>query len=325
MLNPIDVRYFKLAVGESRIKHIGSDDITVRCPICGDSQKSKNKARMHLYRRGDKALVNCFNECSCVNKSMYRFLKDYYPNLLDAYKQETFGERIKQAKSLDFSGFSSFDIKTEIQEGPKVLFDLSQYFKKSSSVFDYIEKRGLEWHPNLGDVFLGSKITIDGKFYNVDNYIIIPLMFNDKWYGFYSRSLTEHKFQTFIPEANNGWKLWNYFNIDKSKPVYVFEGIFDALSAYNSGITNVVACLGATPPNERLEGLDVVFCLDNDRTGYLNSIKYLKMGYKALCYPDSIKEKDMNDILNSGVNVKDLILNNIVSGILGEIKIKSKL
>ena len=38
-----------------------------------------------------------------------------------------------------------------------------------------------------------------------------------------------------------------------------------------------------------------------------------------------IKEKDMNDILKSGINVKDLILNNQVNGILGEIKIKHKI
>lgn len=317
-MNPIDVRYFKLAVGESRIKHETPTDITVRCPICGDSKKSRNKARMHLYMRNGKALVNCFNECSCNNKTVYKFLKDYYPNLLENYKQETFGNKIKEIKEIDFSGGVGFELIKENK--PKTLFDLSQYFEKSEKVYDYIESRGLEWSPALGDVYLGKRITLNGKFYNIDDFIVIPLYCGDEWYGFYSRSMKEHRFQTFI--IDEGLKLWNFYNIDKSKTVYVFEGIFDALSVYNSGITNVVACLGATPPLSLLEGLDVVFCLDNDRTGYLNSIKYLKRGFKVLCYPENIKEKDMNDILNSGVDVKDLILNNQVSGILGEIKIK---
>lgn len=319
-MNPIDVRYFKLAVGESRIKHETPTDITVRCPICGDSKKSRNKARMHLYMRNGKALVNCFNECSCTNKTVYKFLKDYYPNLLENYKQETFGNRIKEIKELDFSGGVGFELIDTPEEKPKTLFDLSQYFEKSERVYDYIESRGLEWSPTLGDVYLGKKITLNGKFYNIDDFIVIPLYCGDKWYGFYSRSMKEHRFQTFI--IDEGFKLWNFYNIDKSKTVYVFEGIFDALSVYNSGITNVVACLGATPPLSLLEGLDVVFCFDNDRTGYLNSIKYLKKGFKVLCYPENIKEKDMNEILKTGVNVKDLILNNQVSGILGEIKIK---
>ena len=320
-MNPIDVRYFKLAVGESRIKHETPTDITVRCPICGDSKKSRNKARMHLYMRNGKALVNCFNECSCTNKTVYKFLKDYYPNLLENYKQETFGNRIKEIKELDFSGGVGFELTEEPENKPKTLFDLSQYFEKSEKVYDYIESRGLEWSPALGDVYLGKKITLNGKFYNIDDFIVIPLYCGDKWYGFYSRSMKEHRFQTFI--IDEGLKLWNFYNIDKSKTVYVFEGIFDALSAYNSGLTNVVACLGATPPLSLLEGLDVVFCFDNDRTGHLNSIKYLKRGFKVLCYPENIKEKDMNEILKTGIDVKDLILNNQVSGILGEIKIKN--
>lgn len=319
-MNPIDVRYFKLAVGESRIKHETPTDITVRCPICGDSKKSRNKARMHLYIRNGKALVNCFNECSCTNKTVYKFLKDYYPNLLENYKQETFGNRIKEIKELDFSGGVGFELIDTPEEKPKTLFDLSQYFEKSERVYDYIESRGLDWSPALGEVYLGKKITLNGKFYNIDDFIVIPLYCGDKWYGFYSRSMKEHRFQTFI--IDEGFKLWNFYNIDKSKTIYVFEGIFDALSVYNSGITNVVACLGATPPLSLLDGLDVVFCFDNDRTGYLNSIKYLKKGFKVLCYPENIKEKDMNEILKAGVNVKDLILNNQVSGILGEIKIK---
>ena len=319
-MNPIDVRYFKLAVGESRIKHETPTDITVRCPICGDSKKSRNKARMHLYMRNGKALVNCFNECSCNNKTVYKFLKDYYPNLLENYKQETFGNKIKEIKEIDFSGGVGFELAKEPENKPKTLFDLSQYFEKSERVYDYIESRGLDWSPALGEVYLGKKITLNGKFYNIDDFIVIPLYCGDKWYGFYSRSMKEHRFQTFI--IDEGLKLWNFYNIDKSKTVYVFEGIFDALSVYNSGITNVVACLGATPPLSLLEGLDVVFCLDNDRTGYLNSIKYLKKGFKVLCYPENIKEKDINEILKTGVDIKDLILNNQVSGILGEIKIK---
>lgn len=319
-MNPIDVRYFKLAVGESRIKHETPTDITVRCPICGDSKKSRNKARMHLYIRNGKALVNCFNECSCTNKTVYKFLKDYYPNLLENYKQETFGNRIKEIKELDFSGGVGFELIDAPEEKPKTLFDLSQYFEKSERVYDYIESRGLDWSPALGEVYLGKKITLNGKFYNIDDFIVIPLYCGDKWYGFYSRSMKEHRFQTFI--IDEGFKLWNFYNIDKTKTIYVFEGIFDALSVYNSGITNVVACLGATPPLSLLDGLDVVFCFDNDRTGYLNSIKYLKKGFKVLCYPENIKEKDMNDILKTGVDIKDLILNNQVSGILGEIKIK---
>ena len=73
----------------------------------------------------------------------------------------------------------------------------------------------------------------------INDYLVIPLYCNNKMYGFYSRSMNEHKFYTYIPDKNTGFKVWNLYNIDTTKPVYVFEGIFDALSAYQCGLTNV--------------------------------------------------------------------------------------
>lgn len=332
MLKPIDVRYFKMAVGTDRIKHESQSDISARCPICGDSKHSRNKARLHLYERNGVTLVNCFNECSCVNKPVYKFLKDYYPNLLSSYRRETFNSKIDILKTEnndnldDLVGDLDFDvpkISEEYQfEKPKILFDISNRFEKSNA-YDYIESRGLEWSPSLGDIYVSRKpLTIDGKFYNIKDFIIIPLYCGDKWYGFYSRSLTEHKFYTYIPEKNTGFKIWNLYNIDKSKPIYVFEGIFDALTAYNNGIINVVACMGAKLPLEMFKDCDLIFALDNDTTGLKNSLMYAKRGYKVVIYNNNIK--DLNEMYQKDINIKD-VLNNISSGINAVIKIQGKL
>ena len=74
-MNFTDINYFKMAVGTDRIKHETLNDISVRCPICGDSKYSKNKARLHLYERNGITLVNCFNDCAVHNMSRFRFLK----------------------------------------------------------------------------------------------------------------------------------------------------------------------------------------------------------------------------------------------------------
>lgn len=329
-LNPIDVKYFKLAVSESNIKHISDTDIQCRCPICGDSQKSRNKARLHLYLRNGESRVNCFNECKVHNRTVYGFLKDFYPGLLEGYRQETFGERMQELKLDSMNLIGDFTLPDAIKpldntDKPKVLFDLSKYLDNSERAYEYVESRGLSWDPSLGDIYVAKdNITIDGKFYPIKDFIVIPFYCNDKMFGFYSRSLTEHKFFTYMPKGNTDWKMWNYFNVDMSKPIYVFEGIFDALAAYNSGITNVIACCGATPPMDRLKDFNVIMCFDNDRTGKHNSISFLKKGFKCLRYNDIIC-KDMNDILKSGIDVKNLILNNVVEGITGIIKIQNTL
>ena len=329
-MDPIDIRFFKMAVGGDRIRQETPTDITARCPICGDSKYSKSKARLHLYEKNGLVLVNCFNECSVNNITMERFLKDFYPALLPSYKDEKGSNALASLKNFmktDISktmsdGLSDFNFddfynketketkeneETEllgIGKNPPILFDLTNNFKRDDAkITKYCKERGIVYNSDW-KWLVGNDIIIDGKNFRINDYIVIPLYCGSKMYGFYSRSMKEHRFQAYMPDKNTGFKVWNLYNIDITKPIYVFEGIFDALSVYQSGITNVIACLGATPPKDLLQGVDLVFCLDNDRTGYLNSIKYLKQGYKALIYPDSIKYKDTNDMLKAGIDIR---------------------
>lgn len=328
MLDPVSIRYFKLAVG-SKVKYETPGDICVRCPICGDSKYSKNKARLHLYSKGNLTLVNCFNECSCRNKTVYSFLRDYYPNLLDSYKQEVFKSNLSKISLEQYDLVGDLDLSDNVKTvsndfiKPPVLFDLN-FFEKSPRTLEYLESRGLEWSPTFGDVYIGKNIKIDSKSFPIDNFIVIPFYYEDKCYGFYSRSIVEHRFYTYMPEKNDEFKLWNYYNIDRTKPVYVFEGIFDAVSVYQSGITNVVACCGATPPEKLLNGLDCVMCFDNDGTGKRNSLKYAKKGFKVLVYPNDLQFKDFNEMLLNNVCISD-IMTNVYSGIQAQIKICSQL
>lgn len=327
MLDPIDIRYFKMAVG-SKVKYETPGDICVRCPICGDSKYSKNKARLHLYSKGSVTLVNCFNECSCRNKTVYKFLRDYYPALLPSYKQEKFSNNLTkvQLENLDLIGdFEIPETDTSTLPQPPVLFDLN-FFEVSHKTDEYLESRGIHPSEVFGQLYIGKDITIDGKHFPVSGYIIIPFYCGGRCYGFYSRSMKEHRFYTYMPEKNVDFKVWNYYNINRAEPVYVFEGIFDAMSAHQAGITNVVACCGATPPDSLLEGLDCVMCFDNDRTGKSNALKYAKKGYKVLVYPDNLKYKDFNEMLVSGVNISDIIsAHNIYAGICAQVKLCSQM
>lgn len=344
-MDSLDIRFFKMAVGGDRIKQETPTDITARCPICGDSRYSKSKARLHLYEKNGVTLVNCFNECSVNNITMERFLRDFYPALLSAYKDEkgintlnnlknfmktdvskTMSETIGDFDFDDFYNKESEELELlGVGRNPPILFDLTDNFiKNDSKISEYCKSRGITYNPEW-KWLIGKDIVIDGKNFKINDYIVIPLYCGSKMYGFYSRSMNEHRFQTYIPDKNSGFKIWNLYNIDIEKPIYVFEGIFDALSAYQSGLTNVVACLGATPPMDLIKNADLVFCLDNDRTGYLNSIKYLKQGYKALVYPDGTNCKDLNEMLKNNTNIRDFILDNIGSGILSQIKIQRKM
>lgn len=335
-LSNIDKRYFKMAIGN--VKSETSNDICARCPICGDSKYSKSKARLHLYHRNGLTLVNCFNECSVQNMTVSNFLRTYYPTIYELYKKENFENRLNELKvsqRLRDNAFNksalgdisktlnlSFDNVPSIPK-PNKLFDLSPYLKEpSQDIINYVKSRGID--PNSFKFFtIDTNITIDNKNYPIKDFLIIPLYCDGKMYGFYSRSITEKRFYTYIPQENQGFKVWNYYNIDRSKTVYFCEGIFDALSLKASGLANVVACLGATPPNELLKDLDCVMVFDNDKCGKNNAIAYAPK-HKVVVYP-TLPYKDTNEMLLNGVDVKELVLNNTNEGILAIVKIKATL
>ena len=347
MLDRIDIKYFKLAVGRNLGKETDSD-IAARCPVCGDSRSNPRSTRLHLYKKGDYTGVNCFNgDCSAENKTVFSFLRDFFPEHLSGYRREKFQDNLATLGADNsgdvFGGFSDseavanddWEIAPLETQSPVISIDLKNYMtpiEKVSSALDYIKSRELKYTPEIyGNWFYGHQnLEIDGVFYRVQNSIIIPLYTDSSFsemYGFYSRSISDKFFCTFMQDVNIGYKIWNYFNIDKSEPVYVFEGIFDALA---SGLDNVIALMGAKLPQERLQEIDPVFVLDNDRTGLLNSLEYADLGYPVFVQ-DKYSEKDMNELMkslkktNPDLNIPNFIKSNILKGIFARVKISSLL
>ena len=144
-------------------------------------------------------------------------------------------------------------------------------------------------------------------------------------YGFYSRNISDKVFYTYMNDANIGFKVWNWFNIDKNQPCFIYEGIFDALAG---GLPNSIALMGAKLPEERLKELKhPVFVLDNDKTGFINSLSYADRGHEVYIQPKKYQEKDMNKLMldNPNISCGDLILSNLFKGLSASIRIKEKL
>lgn len=330
MLSLLDVKYFKLAITSSKIKSESSNEIVCRCPVCGDSKKSHSKARLHLYEKNNLTFVNCFNgDCPVHNKTVYTFLRDFYPNLLSDYIRE------KRIKNLQF--LNEIDIN-EIKpfEKPKDLItqDLSYLFEDielHSNAVNYIKSRNVKYEKQFGQWFYANiNLNIGGKNHNLSDSIVIPL-YTPKYemYGFYSRSIKYKHFSTYINEKNSGYKIWNWFFINKNEPVYIFEGIFDAITAINAGLKNSIACMGAMLPDDKLKELKhPILCLDNDKTGLNNTLKLVqKYNLDAFIMPDDYNVKDLNEFKNKyfNIDIKNLIKNNTFSGIYTIIVLRNRL
>lgn len=328
LLKDINKKFFLLAVNGARIGKRTDVAIAVRCPICGDSRKNERSTRLNLYTKSgyDDDQVSCFNgDCSCQNKTMYSFLRDFFPNLLEKYKQENFQGTMRSLAEGDvFESFKKEEPKTDI-----ITQDFSSLFtplKEVKEGIDYLTRRGYNYTGLHGEWYFGHQnLQISDRFYNLTGSIIIPLYYSGDMYGFYSRNIHDKNFSTYMNDSNVGYKIWNWFNVDKNKTVYISEGIFDSLS---TGFDNIIAAIGAKIPTDRLDELkDPVFVLDNDRTGIINSLAYAKQGYKVYIQPEKYQEKDMNELkLNhKDLNIVDLIKENIFSGLMAEIRLKEKL
>ena len=337
MLSPIDIKYFKLAVGNATKD--SDTDIAVKCPICGDSKIHKNSKRLHLYQKNNITLVKCFNGGCEVNNNMYNFLKLYYPDLLSGYKNEMYTQKIEKFKTFDsnLTKCDFLDSKTNLnntnelnQTDTNLADGLNCDFLKSETeaslncdslksetkarfkIFqinsfldvlserakDFLKSRKIINYSDFGDFFSGKSFTHNGKYYGVSDFLVIPFYYKSNIYGFYSRSLNEKKFVTCC--LNEGYSIWNWFNVDLNSDLYIFEGILDALSFYELyGIKNIIALNTSKISEARLNEIKKpIFCLDNDSTGIKSMLNYVKNpNVKVITYPKDLECKDFNDIL----------------------------
>jgi hypothetical protein len=329
-IDRINRKFFLMSVNGQRIGKNTDNDIAVRCPICGDSKKNKRSTRLHLYTKDgyDGDQVSCFNgDCPVQNKTVYSFLKNFFPSLLEQYKRENFSNKIEKLSEGDVFESLSKSNKTSNTKDDILLHDLTPYLRDISEVpeaLEYIKGRKIQYSPDrYGQWYFGYQdLKIGEKIYKITDSVVIPLYKENKMYGFYSRSIKSKEFYTYNPDANVGYKVWNWFNIKKDEPVFIFEGIFDAISG---GLPNSIAMMGAKIPAERLKELKKpIFVLDDDKTGRINSINYANMGYDVFVQPHGYA-KDMNANLLNGVDTTSLILNNIYGSISAITRIKSKM
>ena len=275
MLDFVDIKYFKLAVpGPYKESPL---DIAVKCPICGDSKYKKSVKRLHLYEKQGVTLVHCFNGDCELNTQMGlgNFLKIYKPELLLPYKTENFKFKINSVES-------TVESKAEIETMKSCFGDVDSNIDSDTSndsnaitannisdesntenQFKYIDLRSvLDTNISKQIVFLKSRgfneYTIDflnfyngtksfnlnGVYYGIKDYLVIPFSKDSNYYGFYARSLTEKRFINFTLNANYG--VWNLFNVDLNKPVFIFEAILDALSFRQIYKTNQIIALNTS-------------------------------------------------------------------------------
>jgi len=307
-----------------RFKRTKQNEYNFRCPVCGDSAKSKWKARGHLFQK-DKGgyLYHCFN-CN-ITLGLEKFLSHVDPLIHQEFVREKIAEKLsdKPRQKTDVELFADkMKPPTFVKSTP-----LKSLKKISSLAWNHPAKKYIDgrkipskYHHKLFYCPRFKEWTntmLPGKFRSIENdepRLIIPFIDKEgNLFGYQGRSFSPAGIRYITIMLNDDMpKVYGLDTCDQSKPHYIFEGPIDSMFVDNS-----IAMAGGSL-NLEIVNSNSIFVYDNEPRNVETVKKIEKIidkGYKVVIFPEHVGEKDINDMVMKGMSVDDILLYNISSGL----------
>tara|TARA_B100001778_G_scaffold50497_1_gene37740 strand:+ start:2963 stop:3934 length:972 start_codon:yes stop_codon:yes gene_type:complete len=313
----IDSKFIGLVSSRlQKFKRVKADLYNFRCPLCGDSQKHKNKARGYLYQVKTNTNYKCHN-CG-ASLSFNNFLKQLDPTLHKQYTMEKFKE--------GYTG-KNFVVEEPKLEFKKPIFKKQLDLPKASEVpiaKEYLEKRMLDptkfYFAKKFRTWVNSKKRTFDSVQKDESRIIIPMYDTERnLIGFQGRALGPNFVKYITVMLNDDApKVFGLEQIDKTKTVYVTEGPFDS-----TFIRNSIAMCGADGDVRGWGISSPVWVYDNEPRSneILRRIEStINRGESVVIWPQKIKEKDINDMVLSKYDIMSILESNTYSGLEAKVK-----
>jgi len=313
----IDSKYIGLVSSRlQKFKRVKADLYNFRCPICGDSQKHKNKARGYIYPLKADMNFKCHN-CG-ASTTFNNFLKTIDPTLHKQYVMEKFKERnVGRGSIIPEPEFNFkkpvFRKKLDLPKasGVKIAREYLEKRKLDPSKF-YFAYKFKEWTNTQKQTF--DTIGRD------ESRIIIPLHDTEKnLIGFQGRSLGPNSVKYITVMINeDAPKIYGLDKIDNEKPIFIIEGPFDATL-----VQNAVAMCGSDLDIRSFGWSNYIYVYDNEPRNreIVNRIaKTIDRGDKVVIWPTTVEEKDINDMVLGGQNIMSVLESNTYSGLQAKVK-----
>jgi len=320
----IEKKYLMIASSQlQRFKKTGDCLYNFRCPYCGDSQKSSTKARGFIFRKELNLIYKCHN-CG-VGASFSNLLKHIDPKIYNDYIMERYKKN--EPELPDIGKFT----QPKFMKGPSPLKSLKKISSLSHDhpVKKFVMNRQIPSTVHF-ELFFAPKFytwvntVVPNKFASLNGdhpRLVIPFFDeNSKMFAFQGRAFGNEipKYITITLDPDKD-KIYGLNRLDSTKPIQVTEGPIDSMF-----LDNCVAVGGADFSRLPVENTTIIF--DNERRNVeiLKQIeKTIYMGYNVVLWPDNLKEKDINDMILSGLTkeeVQTIINNNSYQGNMAKIK-----
>lgn len=337
----IDVAYMnRISYSLQRFKKVKSEVYNCRCPVCGDSKKNKRIGRFYFYVKKSQWNVWCHN-CG-YSKSLWNFLKEYFPSEFETYKKETMldafvprevpklGQRKPEVVTLleddlPFEELSEAHSVDNILEGTINICDLPDDHKAKTYLlgrkFEEREMERLYYTDDFKTIAARLNVESSEKLKEKEERIIIPFI-NElgQVEMLQGRSLdpdSKIKYVT-IKVNDEVQKVFGLYEADRSKTTYCVEGPFDSLFVDN--------CLASCDANLSRVDADVLIWdnepMNPDVHKYMS--KAIDSGRKLVIWPNAPDKKiDINDLIKKGISREQLmkvIKKSTYSGLMARVK-----
>ena len=306
-----------------KFKQVRNGVYTFRCPYCGDSEKHRNKTRGYFFAKKSGLVYKCHN-CG-VGRSFGNFLKDHAADLHDEYVLE----RYKQGLTGKGRNVADPDFKFEKPKFVKSQTDLPTVASLNNS------------HPAKG-YLLGRGIPEKyfSELYYAENFcqwtnqqkptfrdvkkdhprIIIPFIDTDgNWFGYQGRSLDfndKMRYITIMLDEDHP-KIYGLNRIKPQSTVYIVEGPFDSLF-----VENGVAMCGADVDVSSYNW-NHVYVFDNEPRNKQICDRIssaIDRGDPVVIWPTNLIQKDLNDMVLAGHDIRLLVESNTYQGLEAKVK-----
>jgi hypothetical protein len=302
----IDKKYINLVSPQlERFKWKSGNLANCRCPLCGDSQRSKSKARGFFFPKKNDYFFKCHN-CG-AGHSVYRFLEAVAPALAQEYSLERWrnGE----------NGKSNYLKPDEVAVSlPKVELRLP---KVASLPTDHSARKYLETRkvPHLDRFYFTNGFgdwvrSIDPTYHTIpnDERIVIPFVNKTgELLAAQGRCLSGSKnairYIT-VKFSKDGRAIYGEDRLDYSKRIYAVEGPIDSMF-----LDNAVALAGCELNYATKLFNNCVIVYDNEprNTEIVKKVEAaIRDGYTVCVWADSVGEKDINDMVLAGRSPQDI-------------------
>ena len=287
-----------------------------RCPICGDSQTNKNKARGYIFAGKGGLYYKCHN-CS-ASMSLGNLIKQVDPALykeycLDRYKSGETGRKAHKDHGFVFKPITFGSNKTDNFKG--VLTKLSDLLDTHEAIL-YVKSRKIpkDKFEFLYYVDNVSKLKIlapeyEDKLVTDEPRIVLPFYDkNNELVGLSCRAIRGEKQRYIVIKLKDDLPfIFNINHINENNIVYVTEGPIDSLF-----LPNAVA-VGNSNLKYALDKIDcnMILVYDNEPRNR-EIVREMKIAIDAkanICiWPENVKEKDINDMILAGKSQKEILL-----------------